>query len=465
MLNAAPDPGHAAAASRTAERGLPDLAGFIARLERRHLPPSVPARARLVIADLVGTIVAGMHEPEMRRLATSLCAAGCRGGSTVIGHGLAPADTAALLHGSAGTFLELDEGNRFSRGHPGIHVLPAALAMAQQNRMSGASLVDAFIAGYEVAARIGTACRIRSSMHPHGTWGTVGAAVAVVKLRGGDASDIEGAIGLASTLGLATSVNTMRDGGTVRNAFAGLSGRTALLVDAMLGAGFTGERDGLTSVFDGIAADGFSWERMLDELGHRWEIERNYFKVHACCRFNHATLDALADCLEHTPEPIAPAWIETIDVHTYGLAASLSNAEPVNALSAKYSLPFAVATALVHGDSGVAAFSQQAVDNPAVRRLALKVRVHEDPEMTRQLPQLRAARVELRLASGERYLGSVRTNRGDSEDPLGEHELEEKFMALTAGTWPEAHSRLLWRRLLSLDSIPDVSTLFEGSKP
>lgn len=465
MLNDAPRSGHAATASQAAGRGLPDLAEFAAGLDGRTLPASLLTRARLAIADLVGTIAAGMREPEMRRLATQLCSTGCGAASTVIGQGYSTADAAALLHGAAGTFLELDEGNRFSRGHPGIHVLPVTLAVAQRDRMSGASLLAAFVAGYEIGARIGAACRIRPAMHPHGTWGTVGAAVAVVKLRGGAAADIEGAINLASTLGLATSVKTMRDGGTVRNIFAGMSGRTALLVDAMLVAGFTGERDGVQSVFDGVAGDGFRWERMLDGLGGRWELERNYFKVHACCRFNHAALDALADCLRSAPEAIAPAWIEAIDVHTYGLAASLVNGAPVNSLAAKYSLPFAIATALVHGDTGVAAFSQRAVDNPVVRRLAQKVLVHEDETMTRQLPNLRPARIEIRLASGERYVGSVRTNRGDSEDPLGPQELEDKFMTLTAGTWSEDHASLLWQRLMSLDTIPDVSTLFEGSQP
>ncbi len=463
MLNAVANAGQAPAVSQTAEDGLARLATFLAGLEPDGLPATVLARGQLVIADLLGTIAAGMREPEMRRLATHLRDASPGGASPLLGHGCVSADAAALLHGTAGTFLELDEGNRFSRGHPGIHVLPAALAVAQQERMSGARLLTAFVAGYEVAARLGAACKIRTAVHPHGTWGTVGAAVAVAKLRGRPAHELAGAINLASTLGLATSVQTMRDGGTVRNAFAGMSGRAALLVDGMLAAGFTGERDGLTSVFDGVVADGFTWDRMLEELGSRWELARNYFKLHACCRFNHAALDALADCLERAPGPPRPDQIDAIEVHTYSLAASLVNAEPANPLAAKYSLPFAVATALVHGETGVAAFSQQAVADAAVRSLARKVRVVEDEAMTRQLPQLRAARLQIRLASGEQFSGSVRTNRGDSDDPLSERELEEKFMTLTSGTWPQAHASMLWRRFLALDTVPDVSPLFEAA--
>ena len=80
--------------------------------------------------------------------------------------------------------MELDEGNQFGRGHPAIHVFPAVLAMAEEGLFSGRDLILALVLGYEVGTRIGIAAKIRMSMHPHGTWGTVGAAVAVGKLTG-----------------------------------------------------------------------------------------------------------------------------------------------------------------------------------------------------------------------------------------------------------------------------------------
>jgi 2-methylcitrate dehydratase PrpD len=298
-------------------------------------------------------------------------------------------------------------------------------------------------------------------MHPHGTWGTVGAAVAVRKLLGGTVADFARTINIASTLGLATSVKTMREGGTVRNAFAGVTGSMSLLVNELVDAGFTGESDGLSSVFDGVTAHAFRWERMLEGLGRRWEIQRNYFKTHACCRFNHAALDALAVALKAHLEPVVVDEIESIEVHTYSLAAMLVNAQPVNALAAKYSLPFAIATALVHESTGVAAFASEAVGNPVVRRLAQRVRVHEDPTMTKLLPELRQARVVVRLLSGQQFAGFVHTNRGDSDEPLGEEELSRKFIDLARGTWTPVEADGLRRRLLGLDSMSDVSALFD----
>src|SRR6202030_1661799 len=91
---------------------------------------------------------------------------------------------AAFLNGTAGTMLEIDEGNQFARGHPGIHVVPAVLAAAEELGSSGSDVLLAIALGYEIGSRVGIASKLRVTMHPHGTWGTVGAAVAVARLHG-----------------------------------------------------------------------------------------------------------------------------------------------------------------------------------------------------------------------------------------------------------------------------------------
>lgn len=437
------------------------LARFVSELRCDALGAALRAHACAVATDLGGVIAAGMREPEMRRLAQDTLSRNGQGPCEVIGYEgrVAPAD-AAFLHGTAGTFLELDEGNRFSRGHPGIHVFPAALAAAQQCRASGAELLAALVAGYEIAARLGAACEIRPVIHPHGTWGTVGAAVAVAKLRGADAPAIERVINIASTLGLATSVKTMHDGATVRNAFAGISARMGFVANELADAGFTGERDGLASVYGEVVATGFHWDRMLHGLGERWEMQRNYFKLHACCRFNHAALDALVNALRDAGDPPRADDIERIDVDTYSLAARLVNAQPSNSLAAKYSLPFAIATAIVHGTTGIEAFAAPAVRHPEVLRLAAKVRVREDAAMTQRLPSLRQARVTVQLHDGGQHRGFAHTNRGDAEEPLDDEELRSKFMALARGTWSAEQACRLRSTLLALDTLPDASALF-----
>ena len=93
---------------------------------------------------------------------------------------------AALIHGLAGTTLEMDEGNQFAKGHPAMHVFPALISAAQSELLpspvSGKDFITAFVIGYDVGARIGLSSQLRSSMHPHGTWGVVGASSAIGSL-------------------------------------------------------------------------------------------------------------------------------------------------------------------------------------------------------------------------------------------------------------------------------------------
>ncbi len=273
---------------------LTDLARFCAGLRFEDLPEPVVARTLQVIGDCIAAIAAGAQEPETIALVERMLGTDGDNGAAVIGAGRRGAPSlSAFLNGTAGTMLELDEGNQFCRGHPGIHVVPAVLAAALRSGASGRDVITAVALGYEIGARIGIASKLRVTMHPHGTWGTVGAAVAIAWLARRDAAGMIETINVASSLGLSTSRRTMLEGGTVRNSFAGFSNQIGLMVSDLVAAGFTGEADGLGTVYGSVIADDWRPDEMVAELGSRWEIARNYFKRHACCRYNHGALDAL----------------------------------------------------------------------------------------------------------------------------------------------------------------------------
>ena len=115
---------------------LDQVSEFVANTGFDDLPSAAVDRARRVIADTIAAIAAGSAEPEVAALTARMTTQAGR--SSVIGAGQsAPPATAAFLNGTSGTFLELDEGNQFSRGHPGIHALPSALAVAEDCQSSG----------------------------------------------------------------------------------------------------------------------------------------------------------------------------------------------------------------------------------------------------------------------------------------------------------------------------------------
>ncbi len=428
---------------------LDQLSQFAAELDFDALPAEVQHQAGWILADTMAAIVGGSAEPELRALAATLHATGP---ATLPGLGRsASADAAALVNGTAGTFLEMDEGNRFSRGHPAVHVIPAVLALAQQRSADARAFMSAFVVGYEVGSRIGAASRLRASMHPHGTWGTIGAAAGCARLAGRSASAMRETINIGASMTTATSKRTMLEGGLVRNVYAGLSNRNGLLALQLAQSGFSGEHDGLTSLMGSIVSEHFDTAELLRGLGDEWHLMQNYFKLHSCCRFNHGTLDALDQIAEQGPLP-SPEQIRTIAVVSYNHAAELDSQTPHNTLAAKFSVPFAVATRIVNGNSALASFSWDAVRDPAVRALAGKVSVCEDPAMTLRLPQERPARVTISLTNGDTLEGEVGVNRGDDALPYSRAELREKFLDLTARAWPVAHGEAVLQATLDMAS-------------
>lgn len=414
-------------------------------------PKDVRYKAALVLADTLGAIVGGSAEFEVGAL-TERLSSGASGEALVIGAGQrTDPKTAALLNGTAGTALEMDEGHQFCKGHPAIHVIPAVLAAATNTRPSGHAILTAIAVGYEAAARVGIASALRPSMHPHGTWGAIGAAAAVLRLQNATQAQIRDGMNMAASLGLSTSRRTMLEGGTVRNTFAGLSNQMGLLVADLVATGFSGDTEGVAHVFGQVVSDRFDQEALIEGLGERWEIMRNYFKLHACCRFNHAALDALDMLLADAPS-FAPEDITDILVETYGLAVELDDAAPKNVLAAKFSVPFAIAARLVTGVSTVESFSIDRVGDEAIRALAQQVRLIEDPEMSAKLPNERPARVTIILRDGRKFSAATDTNRGDWADPFSEAEVYGKYLSLTARAWSPTKSRAVWDATRDLDA-------------
>jgi len=423
------------------------LSQFATDLDYRSLPPDVQEQVGWILADTLAAIAAGSAEPELRALAERQ---GASEAASLIGLGRrSGCEAAAFINGTAGTFLEMDEGNRYSRGHPAVHVIPAAVALSQERAADAADFLAGLVVGYEVGSRLGAASQLRGAMHPHGTWGTIGAAAACARIAHLSASAMREALNIASSLTTATSKRTMLEGGLVRNTYAGLSNRNGLLALDLTECGFSGERDGPASLLGQIVSEHFDPEAVVRELGQDWHLMHNYFKMHSCCRYNHGTLDAI-DQLAASQSLPQPDEIESIEVRTYHLAAELDDPAPTNTLAAKFSVPFAVATRIVHGSSALSSFTWEAVRRPDVLALAQKVRVSHDPAMSQRLPAERPARVLMRLTDGRQLVAEAGVNRGDDASPYTREELRAKFMDLSGRIWPAAHCRDLLEATLGL---------------
>ena len=201
------------------------LARFVSDIRLEHLESSTVDAAKLVVLDTIGAMLAGSRLPENKKLARLVVKIGGQGSATLLGHtDLATAVFATLSNATAGVALEMDEGNRLGGGHAAIHVIPSALAVAEERGSSGKEFLESVIAGYEVTSRIGTGTEVKKTAHSHGTWGTIGAAVSAAKLMSFEDAGITAAINMAASMSPANTWTPCLEGATVRNLYPGRSG-------------------------------------------------------------------------------------------------------------------------------------------------------------------------------------------------------------------------------------------------
>ena len=418
------------------------LAQFVAQTQWEDVPAPVQWHTKLVLLDTLGVILAGGERPEVRQLRERL-AATAGTGATVYARGWPAHDprTAALLNGIAGRSIELCEGLRLVSGQAAMQILPGVLAVGEHVRSPGRELLAALVLGYDVAGRFAGGFTPRPLAHQNGQVSLLAAAAAGARLHGLDAAGISRAMRIATTSLLTPSYTNAVAGATTLNVAGGMSGFVGVLAPELALAGFEAQPDAIEEALGQLVGGGFTPEGLLDELGTRWEITRNYFRLYACCNPIHTALDCLREALAELRP--SPEQVERIDIATYRFASVMRNPDPPNYFASKYSLPHAAAVMVVRGGAGFGELDDAALQDPTIAALRHRVHVTEDPAMSAVAPRLRPARVSVTLSDGRQVTRTGDSYRGDFQRPFAEAEIRAKFHQLACVVLtPEGASRV-----------------------
>src|SRR5438034_3576276 len=442
-------------------QAIEELAHFTAGTPWEAIPKSVREHAKLVVLDTVGVILAGSIQPEVAGVRARLTATGGHG-ATILAPGAPTSDprTAAFLNGLAGRSIELCEGHRYVSCQGAVQALPTALACGEWLQRSGRETLSALIFGYEVAARLGAGLTTRPLAHQNGQAPLLGAVGAGARVRGLNGEQTSLALRIGVTLVLTPSYTNAVAGATALNVAGGMRGFAGTLAPELALAGVAAQADAIEASFGQLVGDGFRPEAVTEELGQRWEIARNYFRLRACCNPIYAALDALEDILtEHKP---LPESIARVDVATYRFAANMREPNPINYFAAKYSLPHAAAALVLRGNAGYHAFTDDVVRDPAIGAFRRRVTVREDPELSAQVPRLKPARVTVTFTDGRQVTRLRESARGDYQDPYGEGEIRSKFRELAGVVLDAAGVARVEGLVDRLDELPRLGDLVEA---
>lgn len=375
------------------------LASFADACQYDDLPVSVQERLPLLLTDLAGVTVAGMRTPELRALVARWS---CPPGDTPL-PGISvetTPETSAYLAAVASCCLELDEGNKYAAGHPAAHVVFAAVAAAQlaDRPVSGKQLLTAIALGYEVAARFGHATRLLEEWHPHGHWGGTGAACAAALVSGATPRQVAAAIDASTNLMQVTPWASVLDGDFSRNLWIAGANQAGLNAMRLALAGLVHNRGGAQHSLGSLLGT-LDPDTLVHGLGERWLAAHGYVKQHSACSYTHTAVD-LVQALR-----IARPWhlneIREVRVRTHSLAAPLLGRHPKNRLTAMFSLPFVVSSAVVN--ARVSPETMEPGSAPFVAAEAFSEHVHTeiDEAFDRYLPELRCTQVRIDFEDGD----------------------------------------------------------------
>jgi 2-methylcitrate dehydratase PrpD len=258
-------------------------------------------------------------------------------------------------------------------------------------------------------------------------------------------------------MAMTTNRQAMLDEATVRNVYSGHSALAGSTAVQLVQAGFTGQRDGIGFTYGTVIADGFDPQRFVSGLGRDWLILQGYFKLHPSGRYSHAAIDALESALATLPaRTLDIDQIERIDVKAFQMAALLAGKKITTSFGAKFSIPFALATILVHGRSAVECFDLEAVKNPRVQALVERIEVREDPAYTSAYPDRQICDVVIQLRDGREIRGRCEVMKGEPSNPHRAQDVEKKYFDLMSPVWGPEPARKLYDAVLALENVADM---------
>jgi len=433
------------------------LAQRAAELDYDDLPTPIRELARQCVLDYLGCAIAGAGDPLVRMLLDEMMEGGGAAQASVIGHHeRLPALAAALVNGAAGHALDYDDVNLAMPGHPSVAILPGLLALAELKGSSGQEVITAFVAGYEIACRIGMALQpghYALGFHSTATVGSFGAAVACARLLGLGAEATATALGIAGTqaAGLKSQFGTM-----CKPFHAGKAAENGLLSARLAIRGFSSRAD-LLECEQGFAAThgpDFSPEAALVTPEKGYHLFANLFKYHAACYMTHAPIEcarAVRRADGRSPEKIGAITLR-LDA---GCDRICNIAAPVDGLQSKFSLRQTVAMALAGIDTaGLDAYSEKNACDPELIRLRELVALDFREGWPSTL-----AEIEVTLADGKRV--AARHDAGIPAADIAEQgeRLAAKFDVLVEPVLGAPRTRELRKMVSELDGLSEIGSL------
>ncbi len=403
------------------------LEKFIKSTRYDDLPDSVKERLDGCFLDLLGALIVGSGSAQFQAGMALARRLSKEGDIAVVGsEEKFDFFGAAIAMGHSSNAYDIDDGHNMIRAHPGTSFIGALLAEGYGRDLSARDFLATLYVSYEVTIRMGAAIMdYYHYAHSSGTFGAVGVAVGVGRMRDYTLEQLNNVLSIAEfNAPLVPGIRSVEYPSMNKDGvpFGVMTGCLALTASE---CGFLGNKNLLESE---------EYRRYLDDLGEKHEVNSLYFKPYPCCRWAHPAIDA---CLALIKEyHLTCEQIEGVEIQTFYKATQLSKIIPENADEAQYNVAYPVAAAIVHNGFSIAQVEN--TGDKRVHEMMRKLSFVCDEDLDKQFPAKRLCRAKFTLKDGTMVVSKEHQPRGEAEENVSFEWLKEKFFAVTKDSFAEA---------------------------
>ena len=450
-----------------------ELARFAFNTKYQDLTEEVIKATKRDIFDTIGVGLGGSSAAGIGEVVGYVKEMGGKESSTILAYGTkVPPANAALVNGSMCHALDYDDTHDRAVLHTGVAVVPAAFAVAEHiGGISGKDLITSVTSGIEIHCRLGLATKLWIGWMLTPLYGYFGAATAAGKLLGLDEEGLLNAWGIAYSQA-AGNTEMIVSGGLTKRLQAGFAASGGVLAGLLAQKGISGAEnsfEGKAGIFNLYQRGEYEAAALTDALGKRFEVTNLSFKPYPCCRFNHSSIIAALEIAYKYN--IQPEQIEEVRVGVNS-AGYVINCEPIDVkrkprklVDAQFSIPYAVACALVRKRVNLVDFSEELIKDPVVLKVASRVYPFIDPEIEKEAGRgIAPSRVEVRTNAGEVYSAKVDLPKGHPGNPMTDEEFETKFKSCAFSAGKGVSSKVVSNLIDMLNNLEQVDDIRQVTK-
>ncbi len=440
--------------------GFGKLADLIIGVSKEALPQEAFEKIKDCLLDFFACSIVGSKDKIGSSIVDFTRSAGGLRESTVIcGNLMTSCQMAALANGTMAHALDFDDLSSSIPGHPSAPVLPVALALGEKLSLSGKKILQAAIIGFEVECKVGRLTHPQLSKkgwHPTAILGTLGATACSGLLSGLEDAEMSQALGISSSLAGGLKANF---GSMTKPLHTGMAAHNGIMAAELARRGWTAGSQPMEGRFGFLNnfAENCSLDTGFKEFAHPLEVISPgiRFKRYPSCGGTHPAIDALASLIRENN--LNPRDIKRITCYvTPHIHAVAMKDKPTTRLEGKFSIPFCLATYLLHGKLELKHFQDETINSKEIKEMMGRIEIVEKPEFSEDGYSGQKTLVEIERESGEMLTEKIGTQKRPPGETFTEDELIGKYKNCLAGIIPEERANKILGGILDFENLTDI---------